>query len=136
MLNCRTTAFMTFTALAIFSGGASAQSKVTPAQMFFDGAYEAAVPADGATTTLPLGNLKTARAAWITFVNYTGSKPVQDAQVISLMEGVTVKWTGSKESCVYELRLIPTPAAVTITKQSGMCALKPPGNMVFKVLAM
>jgi hypothetical protein len=52
------------------------------------------------------------------------------------MEGVTVKWTGGKESCMYELRLTAAPAAITITKQSGMCALKPPGNMVFKVLAL
>jgi len=35
-------------------------------------------------TTLTLGNLKTAHAAWLTFVNYTGGKPVQDAQVIVL----------------------------------------------------
>jgi len=85
---------------------------------------------------LTLGNLKTAHAAWLTFVNYTGGKPVQDAQVIALMESMTVKWAGSKKSCVYELRLVSTPPTITISKAPGMCALKPPGNMVFKVLAM
>ncbi len=78
-------AFATIAALAAFAGVAGAQTtKVVPAQMFYDGAYEAAVPADGGTTTLTLGNLKTAHAAWLTFVNYTGGKPVQDAQVIVL----------------------------------------------------
>ena len=52
--------------------------------MFYDGAYEAAVPADGGATTLTLRNLKTAHAAWLAFVNYTGGKPVQDAQFIVL----------------------------------------------------
>ena len=49
---------------------------------------------------------------------------------------MTVKWAGSTDSCVYELRLVSTPPGITITKAPGMCALKPPGNMVFKVLAM
>ena len=43
---------------ALFSGGAGAQkSKVAPAQMFYDGAYEVPLPADGATTTLKLEGL-------------------------------------------------------------------------------
>jgi len=47
---------------------------------------------------------------------------------------MTVKWAGSKESCMYELRLVSTPPTITMSKAPGMCALKPPGNMVFKVL--
>ena len=123
---------------ALVAGGASAQkSSVTPAQMYFNDAYEvAALPADGASTSVELTGLKTAHAAWVTFVKFTGGAAAQDSQVISLMEGVTVKWSGGKESCVYELRLVPSPAAVKITRPSGMCALKPPGNAVFRILAM
>jgi hypothetical protein len=131
-------AVATMTIGALLAGGASAQkSKVTPAQMYFDDAYEvAALPADGSSTSLELTGLKTAHAAWLTFVTFTGGSPARDSQVISLMEGVTVKWSGGKESCVYELRLVTSPAAVTITRPSGMCALKPPGNAVFRILAM
>jgi hypothetical protein len=123
---------------ALLVGSASAQKPgVAPAQMFYDGAYEfAALPADGATTTMPLTGLKTAHAAWLTFVKFTAGAPAQDSQVIALMEGVTVKWAGGKESCVYELRLAASPPAITMTKPSGMCSLKPPGNAVFRVLAM
>ena len=137
MQTSKAIAFAAIAALAGFASGAGAQTtKVVPAQMFYDGAYEAAVPADGGTTTLTLGNLKTAHAGWLTCVNFTGGKPMKDAQVIALMESMTVKWAGSKESCVYELRLVSTPPTITISKAPGMCALKPPGNMVFKVLAM
>jgi hypothetical protein len=123
---------------AAFAGSASAQkSKVAPAQVFYDGAYEVpALPGDGATTTLSLDGLKTARAAWLTFAKFTGGAAAQDTQVITLMEGAMVKWSGGKESCVYELRLVASPPAVTITKSSGICAFKPPGNAVFRVLAM
>jgi hypothetical protein len=103
--------------------------------VFFDNAYEAALPAEG-SVTLPLTGLKTARAAMVTFVKFANGAPVQNAQVMTVMEGVTVKWAGTKESCVYELRLIPSPPAITMTKDTGMCALKPPGNAVLRVLAM
>ena len=118
------------------AGTASAQaSKVTPAPVFFDNAYEAALPAEG-TVTIPLTGLKSARVAMVTFVKFANGAPVQDAQVMTVMEGVTVKWAGTRESCVYEVRLVPSPPAVTITKQAGMCALKPPGDAVLRVLAM
>ena len=101
MQTSKAIAFAAIAALAGFASGAGAQTtKVVPAQAFYDGAYEAAVPAEGGTTTLTLGNLKTAHAARLTFVNFTGEKPVQDAQVIALMESMTVKWAGSKESCM------------------------------------
>ena len=133
-------AVATMVAAAVFAGSASAQkSKVAPAQMFFDDAYEvAALPGDGATTTLGLAGLKTAHAAWLTFVKFTGGAALatQDPQVITLMEGAMVKWAGGRESCVYELRLVASPPAITMTKSSGPCALKPPGNPVFRVLAM
>ncbi len=118
------------------AGGANAQaSKVATAPVFFDNAYEAALPGEG-TVTLPLTGLKTARVAMVTFVKFANGAPVQDAQVMTVMEGVTVKWAGTKESCVYEVRLVPSPAAVTMTKAAGMCALKPPGNAMLRVIAM
>ena len=126
----------TMLAAAVAAGGASAQaSKVATAPVFFDNAYEAALPAEG-SVTLPLTGLKTARVAMVTFVKFANGAAVQDAQVMTVMEGVTVKWAGTKESCVYEVRLVPSPAAVTMTKQAGMCALKPPGNAVLRVIAM
>ena len=129
-------AIATMVAAATTAGAAGAQaSKVAQGPAFFDNEYEAALPTEG-TVTLPLTGLKTARAAWVTFVQFVNSKPVQDAQVMTVMEGVTVKWAGTKESCVYEVRLVPTPPAVTITKQAGICGLKPPGNAVLRVLAM
>jgi hypothetical protein len=123
---------------ALLAGDASAQkSNVTPAQMYFNDTYEVpALPTDGGTIALNLTGMKTVHAAWLTFVKFTGGSPAQDSQVIPLMEGVTVKWSGGKESCVYELRLVSSPAAITITRPSGMCALKPPGNAVFRILAM
>jgi hypothetical protein len=126
----------TMIAAAAAAGGASAQaSKVATAPVFFDNAFEAALPADGAVT-LPLTGLKTARVAMVTFVKFANGAPVQDAQVMTVMEGVTVKFAGTKESCVYEMRLVSSPAALTMTKQGGMCALKPPGNAVLRVIAM
>ena len=131
-------AVATMTAAVLLAGGASAQkSSVAPAQLYFNDAYEVtALPGDGATTTLKLEGLKTVRAVWLTFAKFTGGAPVQDTQVITLMEGAMAKWAGGKESCVYELRLVASPPAVTMTKTGGMCALKPPGNAVFRVLAM
>jgi hypothetical protein len=118
------------------AGTASAQaSKVATAPVFFDNAYEAALPAEG-TVTLPLTGLKSARVAMVTFVKFVNGAAVQDAQVMTVMEGVMVRWAGTKESCVYEVRLVPSPPAVTMTKQAGMCALKPPGDAVLRVLAM
>jgi hypothetical protein len=126
----------TVIAAALATANAGAQgSKVTAAPVFFDDAYEAALPADG-TVTLPLTGLKTARVAMLTFVKFVNGSPVQDAQVMTVMEGVMIKWAGTKDSCVYEVRLVPSPAAVTMTKQAGMCALKPPGNAVLRVIAM
>ncbi len=122
-------------AIAATAGSAFAQ-KVAPAPVFFDDSVEVIMPADGVITTVPLTGLKTARAAWLTFVRFTEGKPVQDAQVISLMEGVTVRWAGTKENCVYELKLATSPAGVTIQKSAGMCALKAPGHAVFRILAM
>ena len=132
----RAISIATMVAAALAAGTASAQgSKVATAPVFFDDAYEAALPNEG-TVTLPLTGLKTARAAWVTFVKFAGSTPVKDAQVMTVMEGVTIKWAGTKESCVYEVRLVASPPAVTLTKGGGMCALKPPGNAVLRVLAM
>jgi hypothetical protein len=126
----------TMVAAAAAAGTAGAQgAKVATAPVFFDNAYEAALPAEG-TVTLPLTGLKTARVAMVTFVKFVNGAPVKDAQVMTVMEGVTVNWAGTKESCVYEVRLVPSPAAVTMTKGSGMCALKPPGNAVLRILAM
>ena len=122
-------------AAALAVGNAGAQGKVASAPVFFDDAYEAALPAEG-TVTLPLTGLKTARVAMLTFVKFVNGSPVQDAQVMTVMEGVMIKWAGTKDSCVYEVRLVPSPPAVTMTKQGGMCALKPPGNAVLRVLAM
>ena len=122
-------------AAAMAAGNAGAQGKVASGPVFFDDAYEAALPAEG-TVTLPLTGLKTARVAMVTFVKFVNGSPVQDAQVMTVMEGVTIKWAGTKDSCVYEVRLVPSPAAVTMTKQAGMCALKPPGNAVLLVMAM
>lgn len=129
-------AIATMVAAAAAAGTASAQkSNVATAPVFFDNDFEAALPAEG-SVTLPLTGLKTARVAMVTFVKFANSAPVQDAQVMTVMEGVTVKWAGTKDSCVYEMRLVPSPAALTMTKQAGMCALKPPGNAVMRVLAM
>ena len=126
----------TMVAAAAAAGTAGAQaSKVATAPVFFDNAYEAALPTEG-TVTLPLTGLKSARVAMVTFVKFANGAPVQDAQVMTVMEGVTVKWAGTKESCVYEVRLVPSPPAVTMTKQAGMCALKPPGDAVLRVIAM
>lgn len=126
----------TMVAAAAAAGTAGAQaSKAATAPVFFDNAYEAALPNEG-TVTLPLTGLKTARVVMVTFVKFANGAPVQDAQVMTVMEGVTVKWAGTKESCVYEVRLVPSPAAVTFTKQAGICGLKPPGNAVLRVLAM
>ena len=132
----RAISIATMVAAAAAAGTAGAQkSTVAPAPVLFDNAYEATLPAEG-TVTLPLTGLKTARAALVTFVKFTNGAPVQNAQVMTLMEDVMIKWAGTKESCVYEVRLVANPPALTMTKQAGMCALKPPGNAVFRVLAM
>jgi hypothetical protein len=129
-------AIATVVAAMAAAGTASAQkSKVATAPVFFDNDFEAALPAEG-SVTVPLTGLKVARVAMMTFVKFVNGAPVQDAQVMTIMEGVTVKWAGTKESCVYEVRLVPSPAAITMTKAAGMCALKPPGNAVLRVLAM
>ena len=120
---------------AIAAGHAGAQ-QVINTQAYFNDALEVAMPPDGTTTTLPLTGLKSAHAAWVTFIKFTEGKPVDDAQVMSIMQGVTVKWAGTRDNCIYELRLVPSPPALTINKTSGMCNLKPPGNAVFRVLAM
>ena len=135
MRNSRAIALATLVTAAAIAGSAHAQ-KTIAAQMFFDDPVEVVLPAEGATTTIPLTGLKSARGAWLTFIKFAEGKQVQDAQVISLMEGVTVKWAGTRENCIYELRLVPSPPAVTVTKSAGMCALKAPGNAVFRVLAM
>lgn len=133
----RTSRAIAFAAIvAATAAGSALAQKVAPAPTYFDNAVEAAMPADGATTTIPLTGLATARGAWLTFVRFSEGKPVQDAQVISLMEGVTVRWAGTNENCVHDLKLIPSPPAVTIQKSAGMCALKAPGNAIFRVLAM
>jgi hypothetical protein len=135
MKTSRIIAIATVIAAALGTGTAGAQGKVASAPIFFDDAYEAALPAEG-TVTLPLTGLKTARVAMVTFVKFVNGSPVQDAQVMTVMEGVTIRWAGTKDSCIYEVRLVPSPAAVTMTKQAGMCALKPPGNAVLRVIAM
>ena len=120
---------------ALTAGNAGAQEKVSTAPVFFDDAFEAALPVDG-TVTLPLTGLKKARVAMVTFVKFVNAAPVQDAQVMTVMEGVTIRWAGTKDSCVYDVRLVASPPALTMTKQPGMCALKPPGNAVLRVVAM
>ena len=134
----RSVAVVTLVASSLLASGASAQNaKAAPAQMVYEAAFEvSALPGDGETTTLKLAGLKTAHAAWITFVKFAGSAAARDSQVMALMEGVTVKWSGGKESCVYELRMVASPPAITLNKSSGMCALKPPGAVVFQILAM
>lgn len=131
----RACAFVILVAAGTGPGTACAQ-RVSAPQMFFNDALEVAMPADGVTANVPLSGLKTAHTAWVTFVKFTEGKPVDDAQVITIMEGVVVKWAGTRDNCVYELRLVPSPAALTFTKSAGMCALKPPGNAVFRVTAM
>jgi hypothetical protein len=131
----RAIALATGIAVASFANSAMAQ-KTLPPQTFFDDPVEVVLPGEGATASIALTGLKSAHAAWLTFIKFTDSKPVQDAQVLSLMEGVTVKWAGTRENCIYELRLVPSPPAVTVTRSSGMCALKAPGNALFRVFAM
>jgi len=118
------------------AGSAIAQkSKVAPAQMFFDNSYEWSLPADGATTSLELRGLKTAHAAWLTFLKFGDGSASREPQVITLMEGALVKWAGP-ESCIYELRVVASPPAITMTKPSGPCALRRGEKAVFRVLAM
>ncbi len=130
-------AVATMVAAAFLAGSASAQkSKVALTQMFFDNSYEWSLPGDGKTTLLELTGLKTAHAAWLRFAKFQNGAVARDPQVITLMEGVTVKW-GEPMSCVYELRLVASPPAITMTKSSGACALSRPGDMaLFGVLAM
>lgn len=130
-------AVATLAAGALLAGGASAQNaKATPAPMVFETAYEIALPGEGETATLKLAGLKTAHAAWVTFLKFSGGAPPRESPVISLMEGMTAKWAGGKETCIFELRLVASPPAITINRTSGMCNLKPPGNAVFSILAM
>jgi len=129
-------AVATLLAAASFAGTASAQkSIVAPAQMFFDNGYEWPLPADGKTTTLELKGLKTAHAAWLAFMKFPNGAAAREPQVITLMEGVTFKWS-EPMSCPYELRLVASPPAVTMTKPFGPCALRPAETAVFRVLAM
>ena len=122
-------------AAALLAGTASAQKgKVAPAPVYSDEAAEIALPLDGKTTTLDLQGLKTARAAWVTFVNFQG-QPAADMAVITLMPGMSAKWS-NPGSCIYELRLVASPPAVTLTKPSGVCALRPAESAVFRVVAM
>src|ERR1700675_4060263 len=116
-------AVATMVAAALPAGSASAQtSKVAPAQMFFDGSYEWPLPADGKPTSLELTGLKTAHGAWLRFAKFQNGAAARAPQVISLMEGVMVKW-GEPMNCVYELRLVASPPAITMTKSPGACAL-------------
>lgn len=124
------------TLVATTTAGSALAQRAASAPTYFDNAVEVVMPADGAITTVPLPGLTTARAAFLTFVRFTDGKPVQDAQVLSLMEGVTVKWAGTRENCVHDLKLVPSPPAVTIQRSAGICALKAPGNAIFRVLAM
>jgi len=128
-------AIAAMTAAALLAGNAGAQKgKVAPAPVYSDEAAEFALPLDGKTTTLDLQGLKTARAAWVTFVNFQG-QPAVDFPVITLMPGMSAKFSTSK-SCVYEFRVVASPPAVTLTKPSGACSLRPADSAVFRVLAM
>lgn len=122
-------------AVSLLAGGANAQkASAGPATAYADDAAEIALPLDGKTTTLELKGLKTARAAWVTFVNFQG-QPAVDSPVITLMPGMSAKFSTSK-SCVYEFRVVASPPAVTLTKPSGACSLRPAESAVFRVLAM
>jgi hypothetical protein len=82
-----------------------------------------------------LNGLKTARVAWITFLKFEDGTLPLEPQVITLTAGAPGKWAGP-ESCTYQLKLVPTPPAITIGKGGSACALRRGETAVFQVLAM
>ena len=132
----RTIALSTLAA-ALIAGNAWAQRvKVAPAPVYFDDAYEVILPGDNGAQ-LELEGLKSVRAAWITFSAYAGGKPARDQQVITLMEGVAVKWGAPDGGCSYEFKIVNGAApGISMNKSSTMCILRDGEKALFRVLAM
>ncbi len=124
-------------AVALAAGNACAQgTKVGPAQVFFDEAFEVTLPANN-TFQIKLDGLKSVRAVWITFAGYPGGKPPRLPQVITLMEGVTARWGAPDEGCTYELKLADGGAPViNMKKAAAVCTLRDGEKAKFRILAM
>ncbi len=123
-------------ATALFAGNVMAQrTKVAPAQVFFDDAYEVVLPGDNAAA-IKLDGLKSVRAVWLTFNSYTGGKPARDPQVMVLMEGTATKWGAPDGGCTYEFKIANGAAPSISMTKVGFCTLRDGEKVLFRVLAM
>ena len=121
--------------VAAFAAGNACAQKVAPAPVFYDGAYEVTLPADN-IFQIKLDGLRAVRAAWLTFAGYANARAPRDPQVITLMEGVTVRWGAPDGGCTYEFKL-ETGASPTISMtKSSICTLRDGEKANFRVLAM
>jgi len=123
-------------AIMLLAGNAMAQrSKVAPAPVYFDDAYEIGLPGDN-PGAIKLDGLKAVRAAWLTFAGYSGGKPARDPQVIVLMEGTATKWGAPEGGCTYEFKLANGAAPSISMNKVGFCTLREGDKVLFRVLAM
>jgi len=124
-------------AAALLAGPAAAQkAKVVPGPVFYYNDYEWPLPVEG-TTTMKLNGMKSAHAAWISVLRYSAGPPVEDAPVITLLEGSKARWTAPQGGCNYELQLINSnPPVINMTKPPAVCLTRAGAKVVFKVVAV
>ena len=112
------------------------KAAVMPAQNFYFNDYEWPLPGEG-TTTMTLNGMKSVHAVWITFLKYSDGKPVIDGPIITLLEGMTVKWAAPEGGCSYVLQLVnANPPVINMIKPPSICAQKLGAKVVFKIVAL
>jgi hypothetical protein len=124
------------TATTLLYGAAGAQTPQTlPAQLYYYDDYEWPLPDEG-TTTMALGGMKSVHAVSMTFSRYSDGKPVTDSAVFTLLEGSTMRWSAPQGGCTYVLQLVNgNQPAISMTKPTSMCSLRPGAKVIFKILA-
>jgi len=112
---------------------AAQKARVSPAPAIYEGSVAFGLPEE--KTSVALNGLKTARVAWLTFSKFQDGTTSKDQQVITLMEGAVVKWSGP-QSCSYEFTLVANPPAIVMNKNPRICALRQGGTAEFRIVAM
>lgn len=108
-------------------------ARPAPAPALYERNVQIKLPEDRTSVNLP--GVHSVRIAWILFSQFDDGSTSQEPQVLTLMEGATVKWSGPK-SCSYDLALVGSPPALTMTKNPKICALRQGATATFKVVAM
>ena len=124
-------------ASAFLAGPAAAQkAKVVPGPVFYYNDYEWPLPVEG-TTTMKLNGMKSAHAVWMSVLRYSAGPAVDDAPVITLLEGSKAKWTAPQGGCNYELQLVNSnPPVISMTKPPAVCLTRSGAKVVFRVVAV